>query len=330
MILSYLALAAGVLLKGPIGVVLPAAILGAHLLAEGRLPAPWRPRAWARLAHELGLWWGVPLVLALTLPWFLWANSVTRGEFFRVFFWYHNVERGFGSDVLRAHEWWFYGPRFAIDFLPWTPVLGVALVVARGRWRNDPELRFGLAWLAAVLLVLSCFRYKRADYLLPAYPGAALFLGCVLAPWRKRSLGGVFAVAGTAALAWTVYVTWVLPAGEPAREFRRFAAAVRSSAPAPAPVVFFRTEAHALAFHVGRPLDILVRWEELNDILARPGDHYVVMPAAGAAEWPEHLHGIHLEEVTRNTELANGYHEHPLVLLRGHAVAGPSTARTEP
>jgi hypothetical protein len=95
-------------------------------------------------------------------------------------------------------------------------------------------------------------------------------------------------------------------------------------------VVFFRTESHALAFHVGRPLDILVRWEELNDRLARPGDHYVVMPEDGAAEWHRFLHGVRLEEVVRNTELANGHHEHPLVLLRGRPPEGSPTAMTDP
>jgi hypothetical protein len=137
-------------------------------------------------------------------------------------------------------------------------------------------------------------------------------------------------VTAVTALAWSVYVTWVLPAGEPAREYRRFAAAVRGHAPAPAPVVFFRTEAHALAFRVGRPLEILVRWEELNDRLARPGIHYVVMPDASVAEWPRFLHGACLEEVTRNTELANGHHEHPLVLLRGRRAGEPQTVMTIP
>jgi 4-amino-4-deoxy-L-arabinose transferase-like glycosyltransferase len=329
-LLSYLAMAAGVMLKGPIGVVLPAVILGAHLLIEGRLPIPWHLRAWVRLAHELGLWWGLPLVLALTLPWFLWANAATQGELFRVFFWYHNIERGFGSDVLRAHEWWFYGPRFAIDFLPWTPILVFGLVVVRRHWRRDPELRFGLVWLVSVLLLLSCFRYKRGDYLLPAYPGAALFLGCVLSSWKNRPLAGVAVMAGTVALVWTVYVTWVLPSWEPAREYQRFAAVVRSQAPAPTPILFFRTEAHPLAFHVGRPLTILVRWEELQERLAYPGDHYLIMPEALVAEWPQHLDGIRLEVITRNTELADGYHEHPLVLLCGHSTAESPTVRTEP
>src|SRR5665213_1655844 len=85
LLVAYISIAAGVLLKGPIGVVLPAAVIGLHLLIEGELPPPWRWRIWLRLVHKLGLWWGVPLVLALTLPWFVWVNAATHGEFFRVF-----------------------------------------------------------------------------------------------------------------------------------------------------------------------------------------------------------------------------------------------------
>jgi len=176
LILAYLAIAAGVLLKGPIGLVLPAGVTIAHLALECGLPSPRRWRDWRRSLGELGIAWGVPLVAILTLPWFLWVNAHTNGEFFRVFLWHHNLERGWGGSSLRANPWWFYLPQFVGDFLPWSPLLPLAVWWAyrRGYWRCDAEARFGLAWFVSVSLVLSCARFKRADYLLPAYPGAAV------------------------------------------------------------------------------------------------------------------------------------------------------------
>src|SRR5207248_623155 len=56
----------------------------------------------------------------------------------------------------------------------------------RGYWRAGPEARLGLAWLAAATLVLSCAAFKRGDYLLPAYPGAALFLGSIFSNEERR------------------------------------------------------------------------------------------------------------------------------------------------
>jgi 4-amino-4-deoxy-L-arabinose transferase-like glycosyltransferase len=315
LLLAYLAVAAGLLLKGPIGAVLPAAAFGTHLLLERDL----------RRLGRLGLWWGTPLVAALALPWFLWANAHTHGELFRVFFWHHNVERGFdGSGGLRRHPWWFYGPQLALDFLPWSPLLPVAawFLLRRGRWRDDPEARFGLVWLLAILVLLSCVRFKRSDYLLPAFPGAALFLGCAAERWfltvrNRRALVAAFGVAlAGCLLGWWVYVDRVLPRGEPALEQRRFAAAIRRRAPAPRPVLFFWTENHPLAFHVGRPLSILIEWEDLDAWAGRPEPTYVVMPPEVAREWPRHLHSGRLEELLRSTDLAGADQKRPLVLLR--------------
>jgi hypothetical protein len=330
--LAYVSTAAAVLLKGPIGVVLPAAGFGAHLLAGDRRDKP---------GGSLGLWWGVPLVLVLTVPWFWWANHETGGAFFRVFFWYHNVGRGLGGSQLRGHPWWFYGPRLLLDFAPWSVLLPAALWLfwRRGWWRQDAEARFGLAWLLAMFVVLSCARYKRADYLVPAYPGAALFLGCTLCRWCRHapkerrqgdketrgqeerfcppiSLSPCLLVSLSpcllvSAFGWWVRVEFTLPAAEPGREHRSFARVVRRHVPTPRPILLFRTEAHALAFHVGAPVRVLRHWDELD----RCAEGHVVMPVAIAAAWRKSLQRVTLEEVARNTDGVTG-HEKPLVLFR--------------
>jgi 4-amino-4-deoxy-L-arabinose transferase-like glycosyltransferase len=324
-----------VLLKGPIGFVLPAAALAAHLLAEGEWPAAWEWRDWLALARRLGLWWGVPLVVAVALPWFVAADVDTDGELFRVFVWRHNVERGLGGGPLRTNPWWFYGPQFVGDFLPWSPlVIGTAAWAWRRGWlRDDPLARFGLAWFAGVFFVLSCASFKRGDYLLPAYPGAALFLGCVATRAAERlRRGWVFdrlvpaVCAGAMVLFWAVRVGWTLPAQEPFRDYRPLAAVVRRVAPAPEEVVFFRTEAHALAFRVGRPLAVLVEWSDLEARLGRPGPHHVVTPPETAAECRGRLPGLGWEEVAGTVALAGGAHERPLLLLRAERPPGFAAA----
>jgi 4-amino-4-deoxy-L-arabinose transferase-like glycosyltransferase len=314
---GYLAVSAGILLKGPIGVVLPGAVLVIHRLIERRVIGR---RRWRELIgstwQEWGVWWGVPLVTAITLPWFLWANRETHGELFRVFFWFHNVERGLGGGGLRSHPWWSYAI-FASDFMPWTPGLLAALVWARRWWHDDPELRLGIVWFGACVVLLSCASYKRADYLLPAYPGAALILGCALSRWANtpRRWAAVVSVALACVPGWVVHLEYQR-ASEPYRDYSHFAALIRGAAPSPAEVIFFRTEAHPLAFHVGRPLAVLVQWEDLQTRLLRPGRHYVVMPPDSACDWRHHLDGIELEVIAANTDPPTLRHEHPLVLLR--------------
>jgi 4-amino-4-deoxy-L-arabinose transferase-like glycosyltransferase len=330
LVAAYLACAAGVLLKGPIGLVLPGGIVAAFLLSEGRWPAFWEWRAWGRLFRELGAWWGLPLVLLVVLPIFLWMELASGGQLSREFFWHHNVERALGGSRLRSHPWFLYGPYFLLYLLPYSPLLLLAGVPRF--WRDDPLARRGLAWAAAVLLVLSCSHFKRADYLLPAYPGAAVFLGCILERWlaseqRTIVLRGIIGVAAGMVIGWGVDLFWILPREEAYRDYRQFAGEVRRYAPAPAPVTFFRTEAHALAFRVGRPLAVIVEYTELQAQLERHGPHYLVMPPEVAKECRRVLRGVRLEEICRNTTLAGGKHERSLVLLRARRRALAADSR---
>ncbi|HZU35902.1 MAG TPA: hypothetical protein VFA18_08340, partial [Gemmataceae bacterium] len=192
---------------------------------------------------------------------------------------------------------------------------------------TDMGARFGLVWLTAMLVVLSCARFKRADYLLPAYPGAALMLGCVGETWWRQGGGKRWPVLGLVGLVlgccvgWWYYVDRYLPRHEAEQEDKTFAAAIRRLAPPPNNVViFFRTEEHALAFHVGRPIDTILEWENLDWWVARPVPTYVVMPPEIARNWPRYVTTGRLVEVLRNTELAHGPHKHPLILYRTQAV----------
>lgn len=317
-----LPLTAGLLLKGPVALVLPLAALGAFSLVE---------RAWPwRVAWRLGLWWQIPLALGLAAPWFLWANARTDGELFRTFFLHHNLERALGENVVGRweHPWWLYGPLFLWDFLPWSVALpAAALWVWRGGWTSDREARFGTVWLLAMIAVLSCAAFKRSDYLLPAYPGAALLLGCAgerllfASAKRRRWAIGFASVATACVIGWTVYLEAIMPKMDRQWECRRFAAEVRRCAPFPTPVSFFRTETHALAFHVGRPLAIFVEWDKLKAQTEGPESRYVVMPLAQFAECEQHGLAERFETLLSSADLAGCKYHKPLVLLRMRPVA---------
>ncbi len=331
---AYLACGVGVLLKGPIGLILPAAIVAAMLLAEGRWPAFWEWRAWHDLAGQLRLLRGLLLVALLTLPVFLWLHQATEGQFTREFFWRHNVERGLGGWTLRSHPPWQYAGYLLLYLLPWSLLLPFAWLRL---WRDDPVARLGLAWLAGAFVALSAAHFKRADYLLPAYPGAAIFLGCCLerllaSSWRRTALASVSIVSLIMIGGWVHRIGWGLPSEESYRDYRSFSALIRRGAPPPESVLFFRAEAHALAFRVGRPLRHVVQWHELYDQLRQPGVSWIVLPPAAADEAREKLPGVELVEVARNTTLSGGRHERPLVLLRAlsrehHACLPEAAAR---
>jgi len=312
--LGGLSLAAGLLLKGPIGFVLPVAVVLGSALWSREI------RSWRLLA-------GPTIGLLAGLPWFIWANVETKGEFVRVFFWYHNVQRALGdAEALSVHPWWYYLPRLMVDALPWSLLLPFVLIywIHNRDARLDRGMRLGLTWMLVIVAVLSCARFKRSDYLIPAYPGLALLLGCAaekLLPslqfqWRRRAAAALVSAVLLLVGAWTWWLHDELPRVEPMREQRTFARRIREIAPTPNIILFFRAEAHALTFHLGRPVNTFLEWENLDIWAGRPGTHYIVMPPECAEEWSRHVVSGKLEIVAQNSDCIGGPHEKPLVLVR--------------
>jgi 4-amino-4-deoxy-L-arabinose transferase-like glycosyltransferase len=316
-IAGYLAIAAGMLLKGPIGAVLPLAVYAATAVGERRGLFP------------RSAWWGVPLACGVAGAWFLIADLQTHGEFTRVFFWFHNVQRATGgSTALPKHPWWFYGPRFFFDFLPWSPFLPIAAFFSRSdaeRNADSGQERLGIIWFLTVLVLLSLSRFKRADYLLPAFPGAAIWLGCVgermcmrwrvhaRARWLAVGFGGV--LIGVLIGWWGVF-RLVVPKWDATHGERAFAAAIREIAPRPEQILFFRVENHLLAYHLGRPLNTFLEWENLDVWVGRPGPHFVVMPAECANKWPQYISSGSLAEELRYADRTDRDRPRDLVLMR--------------
>ncbi|HVK12091.1 MAG TPA: phospholipid carrier-dependent glycosyltransferase [Gemmataceae bacterium] len=298
------------LLKGPIGFVLPAAALAIYWLSV-RVPLT-RFLAYGTAVGVIGV--------AVAAPWYLWANHETGGEFFRAFFLYHHVNRAFGgAEALAGHPWWYYAPRFAADFLPWTPAVLVALVYRR--WRGDSDAWFGLVWMAVMIAVLSLSRFKRADYLLPAYPGAALFLGCVAERWfltrspRARRIAACGFAGGIILLplGWYAFDRLVTDKAEATHEQAPFAHIAREATGGQ--ILLFRVESHLLAFHLGRPVHTLVEWGELGARLAGPGPHFVVTRAEFLDEVRDHVPGP-IEVLCHSADVTRAPPRRPLVLLR--------------
>jgi 4-amino-4-deoxy-L-arabinose transferase-like glycosyltransferase len=256
----------------------------------------------------------------------VWANHATDGEFVRVFIFHHNVSRFTGeSESLASHPWWYYGPRFALALLPWTLLAPLAVWAVRsGVWKRDRLFRFGAVWAVVMVAVLSAAHFKRADYLLPAFPGAAIALGCAAERWlasreRPRSVKcarRTFGVLVAGALAVWPVMWFVIEPKEAARQEKRpFAVAIRTHAPAPQTVLLFRAESHLLAFHLGTPLHTLVEWGELKDVLSAAGPHTVVMPPE-YIEDAEHITGRKLVPVVALRDFTTVRPPRPLVCLR--------------
>ncbi len=211
----YAAMAFGVLAKGPVGMILPCAIIGMFLLLNG-LTQPnnvfWQNQGWlSRILlgilrpfnpmHFLRTCWSMrPLIAMLTLlifaaPWYALVGFQTDGEFLSKFF----VGEHFGraTTALEGHSgpWWFYPVAILVGFFPWSvfwfpTLLGIDRNLTSGS-RAAPATLFLLCWAGVQVGLFTLASTKLPSYVTPCYPALAMLVGTLLYNW----VNGMSAVA---------------------------------------------------------------------------------------------------------------------------------------
>jgi 4-amino-4-deoxy-L-arabinose transferase-like glycosyltransferase len=164
-LLLWTALAAGILLKGPL--ILMVVGLAALALAIADRSAVWL----MRLRPTVGVLW----VLLLVLPWFVAIMSRT-GETFL----HESVGQDLLAKIFRGQETHgappgYYLLLFWATFWPAAPLAAVA-APAVWRHRREPPMRFLLAWLVPCWLVFELVVTKLPHYVLPLYPAVAILI----------------------------------------------------------------------------------------------------------------------------------------------------------
>ena len=178
----------GVLAKGPVGLVLPAAVAFLFLL--------WR---W-----ELGRLWGLRLLRGLLVfvliaaPWYIWVTVETKGAWTVGFWTHHNVNRFTGSLEGHAGPFYYYAVALLVGCAPWCVFFGPTAWYALRRVRRPkaaatstgapddrPAVQFLLCWMAVYFIFFSASVTKLPNYILPLYPAAALLTGRFLDQWRR-------------------------------------------------------------------------------------------------------------------------------------------------
>ena len=200
-VLFWIALGAGILVKGPV-IVLVSGLTVALLLVTDR------ERQWIRYLRPL---LGIAILVLMTGPWFV-AIAFRSGSAF--------YDESIGRDLipkLIAGQESHRGPAgyhlFLLTLMLW-PASLAALAAAPWTWRHrkDSAVRFCLAWLVPSWLVLEAMPTKLPHYVLPTYPAIALLAAAFicdrenLRAWRRWLLASmawwaVFSVALALALA---------------------------------------------------------------------------------------------------------------------------------
>jgi 4-amino-4-deoxy-L-arabinose transferase-like glycosyltransferase len=188
---SAAAVGLGLLVKGPVGALVPAAVLIVFFWVDGR------PGALRRVFAPVN----VVIALGLFVPWFV-ALVRAHPEFARYGLVEETFHRFFTPAFNRGQPFWYFGWMLLAALVPWT-ILAVPMALAAwaARSRLVPADRLFIVWTIVVVLFFSMSRTKQPSYILTGVVAAAACVGRGLGyAWRNRE-GRAARLAARGALA---------------------------------------------------------------------------------------------------------------------------------
>ncbi|WP_291842562.1 glycosyltransferase family 39 protein [Maricaulis sp.] len=190
--LFWAALGAGMMIKGPIILIFVVLALLALVIWDRKL-------AWLGALKPL---WGVPLFLAIALPWYVAIGIVSDGGFYAEAIGDSLMGKVGESQQSHAGPPGYYLGLFSLTFWP-----GSLFFVFAGHWawtnRRDAATRYLIAWIVPAWIVYELIATKLPHYVMPVYPAmACLAVAAILAPGQARSPLWVRIGAGLYALVW--------------------------------------------------------------------------------------------------------------------------------
>ena len=146
----------GLLAKGPVALLIPAAAAGLWLATN-------RDRSRLQRLVSDPVAWG--LMACISLPWYIYAVARHGMAFVDGFLLHHNLQRFTGSMEGHAGSLFYYLEVLPAAMMPWTPLLVPIVMHLRTRWR-EPLGRFLLVWLGFVVVFFSLSGTKLPHYVL--------------------------------------------------------------------------------------------------------------------------------------------------------------------
>ncbi len=173
---GWAALAAGILIKGPVA---PGVAL-ATIIALVAWDRDWKEKKWHWLAQTKPLA-GLGLTLLITLPWAIAIALESQGAFFQ-----QSLGGDFAAKVAGGQEGHGGLPGYYLllsTVIFWPAILFVAPGIGFGlSKRAEPLMRFLIAWAGAWWLVVELVPTKLPNYVLPSFPPLAI----LAALWLRR------------------------------------------------------------------------------------------------------------------------------------------------
>ena len=174
--IGYLAIALGVLTKGPVGAALPVIAMVGFLAWQREL------RGATGRFHVIV---GGLIVIAVCAPWFV-VMTLREPGYFDFYFIGEHLRRALVPDYSHTESFYFYLPVLVAGLLPWS--LMVPILTWRGAPQN-PARRFCLIAAMLIVAIFSASSGKLIPYILPALPFLAVLIADGIATCLWPSTG---------------------------------------------------------------------------------------------------------------------------------------------
>lgn len=192
--LFWLAIAAGILIKGPIIVMVVGTMIAALCILQKS------PRLFLNLRPLFGL----AIIVLCVAPWLVAITIKSNGAF-----WSESVGKDMLGKVATGQESHGLPPgtHFGLLFLLFLPAIAAVVRGLFYGWRNknDRIVQFLLAWIIPTWLIFEFTPTKLPHYTMPTYPAIALLAAMAMAlsklDWSDRRMRLAFAIPLAVALA---------------------------------------------------------------------------------------------------------------------------------
>lgn len=217
--LMYVMLGFAVLAKGPVGFLLPMAMMGLFGLIHTRkrivisaskssgslvsrvgfgLRNTWstvNPIHFAQTLWTMRPLTAATLIVAVAAPWFVLVHFQTEGDFTRLFFVGEHFGRATNAMENHSGGLWFYPLAILLGFFPWSCFWGPTLIgIIRGQKAAGDQSRtvmsaancFLICWVVVQVGAFSIAKTKLPSYVTPCYPALALLTSCCIVNFSSQ------------------------------------------------------------------------------------------------------------------------------------------------
>jgi 4-amino-4-deoxy-L-arabinose transferase-like glycosyltransferase len=161
--LFFLSMGLAVLMKGPVGILLPLLVIIPYLVFTGNL----------RALFNLRIFLGLFIAYLAGGTWYTMETVIHGRNFVDSVFGFYIIGRYLTAIEQHYGPWYFYLPVIIIGFMPWVSFLPYSIAY---QWqkRGDSDNLFALLWMGIVFVFFSIAGTKLPGYIMSFYPLAAI------------------------------------------------------------------------------------------------------------------------------------------------------------